>query len=109
MVRLAFVAALIVCTNASAQNAQPNAGRDPVVVENAKHEPLSSQFCLFDDKKYSEGAVMTSGSHALICMVKDRMVMTDSDGRRGSRELIWELGSSLRGKGVLNTAGSSKK
>ena len=86
---------LAISTAASAQHAPE---KIQPALEKPKAQDVSTSYCLYEDKKYSEGAVKAVDGHVLVCMVRDSISVSFDEGTQASRELVWELGSSLRGK-----------
>lgn len=96
---------LFVSAAAGAQSIQPDAV-NPAGVEKSKISKSDTRYCVYDDKKYTEGAVKSVDGQMLICMVRSGLSVSLEGGVREPRELVWELGSSLRGKTVLKTPAS---
>jgi len=82
--------------------------RHTAVIENVSRGPAQTSFCMYDDKRYSEGAIKSLDGVMLICMLRDQVAAT-LDGE--PRELVWESASSFRGKAALGrvNAASAKK
>ena len=85
----------------SMPGAQNAPAKDQPTAEKAKHEYAPTSYCLYDNKKYSEGAVKAVDGQMLICMVRDGISVSFEEGVRASRDLVWELGNSFRGKSKL--------
>lgn len=73
------------------------------VIENTSKPVLDEQFCVYEDKKYSEGSLKSADGRTMICMAKE------SFGNNEPRELYWEFGSSLRGERHLRPAAPPKR
>jgi hypothetical protein len=97
---------LALSVSAGAQNA-PLKGQPAAEKPKREHAPTS--YCLYDDKKYSEGAVKSVDSQVLICMVRDGITVSFEDGVEVPRELMWEIGSSFRGKSRLKASADVTK
>lgn len=91
-------ALLALSVSAGAQNAPT---KDQPAAEKAKHEYAPTSYCLYDDKKSSEGAVKSVDGQILICVARDNVSVSFQEGVREPRDLVWELGSSFRGKSKL--------
>lgn len=95
---LVATALLALSVSAGAQNTP---AKDQPTAEKPKHEHALTSYCLYDDKKYSEGATKSVDGQVLICMVRDNVSVSFQEGVREPRDLVWELGSSFRGKSKL--------
>jgi hypothetical protein len=103
VLRFIAVMSLIVCSSVSAQDQTSQRSGRPIV-ENMKREPLVPSYCLYEDKKYSEGAVKTVDGQVMICMQRDSMSISFDANGREERDLIWESGNSMRGKRKIKAA-----
>ncbi|MBA5608514.1 DUF1496 domain-containing protein [Duganella sp. FT3S] len=77
--------------------------------EKPKREYAPTSYCIYDDKKYSEGAVKAVDGQVLICMVRDGISVSFEEGVQAPRDLVWELGSSFRGKSRLKASSDVTK
>lgn len=77
--------------------------------EKPKKEYPPTSYCLYDDKKYSEGAVKSVDGQMLVCMVRDGISVSFEEGVQEPRDLVWELGSSFRGKSRLKASSDVTK
>jgi hypothetical protein len=102
-----LAAVALASTVAVAQTETTPARRAPVV-QNVVKEPISTQYCVYEDKRYSEGAIKTFDGVKQICMERDS-VMAKMDGE--PQQLVWESANSFRGRLVLGqkSAGAAKK
>lgn len=96
--KLVATALLGLCISAGAQTAPASA---PPAVEQSKKEHPATSYCIYEDKKFSEGAVKSVDGQVLICMSRDGLSISQADGVQKPRDLVWELGSSFRGKSKL--------
>lgn len=103
--RLVATALLALSVCANAQNPSLN-GQPAAQVPKRERAPTS--YCMYDDKKYSEGAVKSVDGQVLICMARDGIAVSFEGGNE-PRELVWELGSSFRGKSRLKASADVTK
>jgi hypothetical protein len=101
MFKLILLAALI-SPIAFAQDAAPRSSSRAPVIENMQN-PVDELYCVYEDKKYSEGAIKTADGRTMICMAREVFVNSQP------RELYWEYGDSSRGAQHLRPAGGSKR
>ena len=101
MSKLILLAALI-SPIALAQDAAPRSSSRVPVIENMP-KPVDERYCVYEDKKYSEGAIKTVDGRTMICMAREVFVTGQP------RELYWEYGDSARGNLHLRTAGGTKR
>lgn len=73
------------------------------VVENMPKASTEAKYCIYEDKKYSEGAIKTADGRSMVCMAKEVFIQGES------KELYWEYAESPRGKLHLQPAGASKR
>jgi hypothetical protein len=107
MVRILVATALLALSlSAGAQNAP---AKTQLAAEKPKRDYPPISYCLYDDKKYSEGAVKSVDGQVLICMVRDGISVSFEEGVREPRDLVWELGNSFRGKSKLRTSSDVTK
>jgi hypothetical protein len=101
MSKLILLAALI-SPIAFAQDAAPRSSSRAPVIENMQ-KPVDERYCVYEDKKYSEGAIKTVDGRTMICMAREVFVNNQP------RELYWEYGDSARGNLHLRAAGGAKR
>lgn len=87
--------AVLLAPVAFAQDAVPQPHPHRTTVENVQKPVSDGRYCVYEDKKYSEGAIKTADGRTMICMQKE--VFTQKDKDEGS-ELIWEYGGNGRGE-----------
>ena len=102
MVRILAATALLALSVSAGAQTTPT--KTQPAAEKPKREYPPTSYCVYDDKKYSEGAVKSVDGQVLICMVKDGLSVSFEDGVREPRDLVWELGNSFRGKSKLKTS-----
>lgn len=102
MKKLMLLAALV-APIAFAQEAAPRPSSRAPVIENFKKQVEEPQYCVYEDKKYSEGAIKTADGRTMICMAQE--VFTNNE----PKELYWEYGDSPRGARHLRPAGIVKR
>lgn len=107
MFKYVIFAAALLSASVSAQDTQPNVGK-PSTAENAKIGQPDEQFCTYEDKKFTDGAVKKIDGIALVCM-KDHgvTVVSYSGAARPAKPLVWEPVNSPRGRDRLNLKSSS--
>jgi hypothetical protein len=100
---LMFAVLLSTFAIAFAQDATtPTQPRRPVV-ENTAKVAIDPKYCIYDDKKFSEGAIKTADGRSMICMQTQTFTLGEP------KELYWENAESARGNLYLRPATGSKK
>jgi len=94
MLRVLVLASSLLIQAAIAQEAPlPRESRTPTI-ENSKRPFTELKYCIYEDKKYSEGAIKTVDGRTIICMAEDGVVFSSQQ----ERDLEWVAGTSYRGQ-----------
>lgn len=102
MIKYALIAAIATSAGAHAQVAKiPTSA---VTAEQAKSAGADSQYCTYEDKKYTEGAVKKADGVVMICMREESFTTM---GPSSAQLLIWEPATSARGRSKLNLKSSA--
>lgn len=105
MLKVLVLASSLLAQAAVAQDAPlPRESRAPTV-ENMKRPVAEPKYCVYEDKKYSEGAVKTVDGRTIICMAEDGVVFSSQQ----QRDLQWVAGTSYRGQLYLKPVSLPKQ
>lgn len=69
-----------------------------------KKKVNEDRFCIYDEKKYDEGAILPVGKYFLVCAARRNGILS----RGGQRRLVWEPASQAYFESNFEN-GSSKK
>ena len=106
MLKAVVLASSLLAQAALAQDAPlPRESRAPTV-ENVKRPVAEPKYCVYEDKKYSEGAIKTVDGRTIICMVEDGVVFSS---QQQQRDLQWVAGTSYRGQLYLKPVSLPKQ
>jgi hypothetical protein len=105
MLKALVLASSLLTQAAVAQDAPlPRESRVPTV-ENVKRPVAVPKYCVYEDKKYSEGAIKTVDGRTMICMAEDGVVFSSQQ----ERNLEWVSGDLYRGQLYLKPASLPKR
>jgi hypothetical protein len=93
MFKYAIVVAIAVSASASAQVTQPDVIK-PVTAEKAKTSQSDDQYCIYEDKKYTEGAVKKADGVLLVCLREG--FSTYKPGSTATPPLVWQRNFAAR-------------
>lgn len=107
MLKYVLFAAIVASTTASAQDARPNVTK-PATGEKVKATQTDEQYCVYEDKKYTEGAVKKADGVVMICMRESGFSTVSYNGGPSTfQPLVWEPATSAKGRERLNLKSSS--
>jgi len=107
MLKYALFAAIVVSATASAQDTQSNVIK-PATAEKAKPTQTDAEYCVYEDKKYTEGAVKKADGVVMICMRESGFSTASYNGGPSTfPPLVWEPATSAKGRDRLNLKSSS--
>ena len=105
MFKTPFLTLMLVAPLASAQDIPTPAQSRAPTVENVKRPSIDPKFCVYEDKKYSEGAIKKVDGVTMICLAEDGVVFSSQQ----QQDLEWVYGDSLRGQLYLKPATIPKR
>lgn len=97
-----FLLAAFLAPVAFAQESVPPQSRQ-AVIEKMTPKVVELPFCIYEDKKYSEGAIKTADGRTMICMERSTFSANQP------REFYWEYGDSPRGSTHLKPLSAAKR
>ncbi|MFC6411183.1 DUF1496 domain-containing protein [Massilia varians] len=105
MSKLILLAALAAPV-AVAQEAPPRTTSRAPLIENLPKQVDAPHYCIYEDKKYTEGAIKKVDGVTMICLAEDGIVFSS---QQQQRNLEWVYGDSFRGQHYLKPASVPKR
>lgn len=103
MIKYVLLVAFAFSASANAQVGK-SVSADPIVTGKGDSPKANTEYCVYEDKKYTEGSVKRADGIAMICMRENSFTTI---GPSSVAPLIWEPATSARGREKLNLKSSA--